>query len=39
MRMDEEKVQHSHEDIMRDIMESESALFRDTAIRILGGIK
>lgn len=31
-RMDEEKVQHFHEDIMRDMMESESALFRDTAI-------
>ncbi|CAH0346583.1 DUF4062 domain-containing protein [Bacillus sp. CECT 9360] len=35
----EENVQLFKVDIMRDIMETEPALFRDFAIRLLGGIK
>lgn len=35
----ENTVQHFHEDIIRDIMEAESALYRDFAIQLLGGIK
>ncbi|SFE41922.1 TIR domain-containing protein [Bacillus sp. OV194] len=35
----EDKVHHFKDDIMRDIMETESALFRDFAIQLLGGIR
>ncbi|PGT89029.1 MULTISPECIES: hypothetical protein [Bacillaceae] len=35
----EENVQLFKDDIMRDIMEAEPALFRDFAIQLLGGIK
>ncbi|WP_352525761.1 DUF4062 domain-containing protein [Heyndrickxia oleronia] len=34
-----EKVQGFKDDVMRDIMESESALYRDFAIQLLGGIR
>ncbi|MFI8577575.1 hypothetical protein ACIGEL_17830 [Rossellomorea aquimaris] len=35
----EETVQRFKEDIMRDIIETEPALFRNFAIKLLGGIK